>query len=181
MEDNRIIELYFARDEQAIRHTAEKYGAYCMAVSMNVLNSEPDAEECVSDTYIKTWNTIPPTRPESLKLFLGKIVRNLSINRWRSWHSEKRNRDLEVSMTELEDCLPDPGDGDRGELVSLINEFLENQTKTDRVIFVQRYWYSLSAARIGQEMGISENAVWVRLHRTRERLRQFLEERGYRI
>lgn len=181
MEDNRIIELYFARDEQAIRHTADKYGAYCMAVSMNVLHSEPDAEECVSDTYIKTWNSIPPTKPESLKLFLGKIVRNLSINRWRSWHSDKRNRDLEVSMTELESCIPDPDDGNRGELVSLINEFLEKQPKTDRVMFVQRYWYSLSAAQIGEEMGVSENAVWVRLHRTRERLKKFLEERGYRI
>lgn len=181
MEDNQIIELYFARDEQAIRHTADKYGAYCMAVSMNVLHSEPDAEECVNDTYLKTWNSIPPTRPSCLKLFLGKIVRNLSINRWNSWHSDKRDRDLEVSMTELEECIPDPDNGDRGELIRLINEFLAKQSKTDRVIFVQRYWYSLSTAQIAKETELSENAVWIRLHRTRDRLKTFLEERGYRI
>ena len=181
MEDNQIIELYFARDEQAIRHTADKYGAYCMAVSMNVLHSEPDAEECVNDTYLKTWNSIPPTRPGCLKLFLGKIVRNLSINRWNSWHSDKRDRDLEVSMSELEECIPDPDNGDRGELIRLINEFLAKQSKTDRVIFVQRYWYSLSTAQIAKEVGLSENAVWIRLHRTRDRLKAFLEERGYQI
>lgn len=181
MEDMQIIHLYFARDEQAIRHTADKYGAYCTAISMNILHSEPDAEECVSDTYLKTWNSIPPTKPDSLKLFLAKIVRNLSLNRWRSWHSDKRNRDLEVSMTELETCIPAPDDGNKGELIALLNEFLEGQSETDRKIFVQRYWYSLTAAQVGEELGLSENAVWVRLHRTRERLRAFLEERGYRI
>lgn len=181
MEDVQIIDLYFARDEQAIRHTAEKYGPYCMAVSMNILHSEPDAEECVNDTYLKTWHTVPPTRPDSLRLFLAKIVRNLSLNRWRAWHTEKRERDLEISMTELKDCIPAPDDGDRGELVRLLNEFLEGQSKNDRIMFVQRYWYSLSAAQIGEELGMSENTVWVRLHRTRERLRAYLEERGYRI
>ena len=181
MEDHRIIELYFARDEQAIRHTADKYGAYCTAVSMNILHSEPDAEECVNDTYLKTWNSIPPTRPGSLKLFLAKITRNISLNRFRQLHADKRDKDLEVSMSELETCIPAPEDGGGGELVELLNEFLEKQSKTDRVLFVQRYWYSLSAAEIGEEHGMSENAVWVRLHRTREKLRAFLEERGYRI
>ncbi len=183
MEDNRIIDLFFARDEQAIRHTADKYGAYCKAVSMNILHSEPDAEECVSDTYLKTWNSIPPTRPGSLKLFLARITRNLSLNRWRSWHSDKRNRDLEVSLTELESCFPSPDDlpDGGGQLAELLNEFLEAQPKTDRVIFVQRYWYSLSAARIAEEQGMSENAVWVRLHRIREKLRGYLNERGYNL
>ena len=110
MEDKRIIELYFARDEQAIRHTADKYGAYCTAVSMSILHSEPDAEECVNDTYLKTWNSIPPTRPSSLKLFLARITRNLSINRHRALHSDKRNKDLEVSLSELESCFPSPDD-----------------------------------------------------------------------
>ena len=183
MEDNRIIELYFARDEEAIRHTADKYGAYCTAVSMNILHSEPDAEECVNDTYLKTWNSIPPTRPNSLKLFLARIVRNLSINRHRALHSDKRDKDLEVSLTELESCFPSPDnlpEGDSG-LVDLLNEFLEKQSKVDRIIFVQRYWYSLTAAQIAAEQGLSENAVWVRLHRTREKLRTFLIERGYKL
>ncbi len=181
MEDIRIIELYFARDEQAIRHTADKYGAYCTAVSMNILHSEPDAEECVNDTYLKTWNSIPPTRPSSLRHFLATIVRNLSLNRWRSWHSEKRNKDMEVSLSELEACFPAPDDGDRGELTELLNEFLAALPKQDRIMFVQRYWYSLTAAQIGGELGLSENAVWVRLHRTREKLRDYLEERGYHV
>ena len=182
MEDDRIIELYFGRDEQAIRHTADKYGAYCSTVAMNILHSEPDAEECVNDTYLKTWNSIPPTRPHSLKLFLARIVRNLSINRHRALHSDKRNRDLEVSFSELESCLPVP-DGENGgsELSELLNEFLGTQTPTDRKIFVQRYWYNLSAAEISEEHDISENAVWVKLHRTRERLREFLTERGYKL
>ena len=182
MEDDRIIELYFGRDEQAIRHTADKYGAYCSTVAMNILHSEPDAEECVNDTYLKTWNSIPPTRPHSLKLFLARIVRNLSINRHRALHSDKRNRDLEVSFSELESCFPVP-DGENGgsELSELLNEFLGTQTPTDRKIFVQRYWYNLSAAEISEEHDISENAVWVKLHRTRERLREFLTERGYKL
>ena len=183
MEDLHIIELYFARDEEAIRHTADKYGPYCTAVSMSILHSEPDAEECVNDTWLKTWNSIPPTRPHSLKLFLARITRNLSINRLRALYSEKRNKDLEVSLTELEPCFPAPEDlpGGGGELVELLNEFLEKQNKMDRVVFVQRYWYSLSTAQIAEEHRMSENAVWVRLHRTRERLRAYLTERGYKL
>lgn len=182
MEDDRIIELYFDRDEQAIRHTADKYGAYCTAVSMNILHSEPDAEECVNDTYLKTWNSIPPTRPNSLKLFLARIVRNLSLNRHRDLHSAKRNRDLEVSLSELETCLPlsDGGNSD-SVLGDLLSEFLDQQSKEDRIVFVQRYWYSLSAAEIAEEQGMSENTVWVKLHRTRERLRVYLIERGYKL
>ncbi len=181
MEDIGIIDLYFSRDEQAIRHTADKYGAYCTTVSMNILHSEPDAEECVNDTWLKTWNTIPPTRPTSLRHFLATIVRNLSLNRWRSWHSEKRDKNLEESFDELESCFPAPDDGDRGELTELLNTFLGGLPKQDRVIFVQRYWYSLSASQIGEEVGLSENAVWVRLHRTREKLRVYLTERGYSV
>ena len=184
MEDQRIIELYFNRDEQAIRHTADKYGPYCTAVSMSILHSEPDAEECVNDTYLKTWNSIPPTRPVSLKLFLARIVRNISINRHRALHSEKRDKDLEVSLTELEACFPAPEDLPTGRgtpIIDALNEFLAACSKTDRVIFVQRYWYSLSAAQIAEEHKMSENAVWVRLHRTRERLRAYLIERGYKL
>ena len=183
MEDNRIIELYFSRDEEAIRHMADKYGAYCAAVAMSILHSEPDAEECVNDTYLKTWNSSPPTRPHSLKLFLARITRNISINRHRALHSDKRNRDLEVSLSELEACLPDSDNmnGGGGELGALLNEFLGKQSKVDRIVFVQRYWYSLSAAEIAAEQGMSENTVWVKLHRTRERLRNYLTERGYKL
>ena len=183
LDDTAIIALYWARDERAITETARRYGSYIHAISVQILESEPDAEECVNDTWLKTWNSIPPTRPNSLKLFLARITRNLSINRHRALHSEKRNKDLEVSLTELEPCFPAPEDlpGGGGELVELLNEFLEKQNKMDRVVFVQRYWYSLSTARIAEEHKMSENAVWVRLHRTRERLRAYLTERGYKL
>ena len=181
MQDERIIELYFARDEQAIRHTADKYGAYCTTVSMNILHSEPDAEECVNDTYLKTWNSIPPTRPVSLRFFLASIVRNLSINRLRARHADKRDPDMVVSFSELEECIPDPTEETEGELTAIINEFLGKQSKTDRVIFVRRYWYSLNDTQIAKEMGMTRNSVSLRLSRTRERLRIFLSERGYRV
>ena len=133
MEDLHIIELYFARDEEAIRHTADKYGPYCTAVSMSILHSEPDAEECVNDTWLKTWNSIPPTRPNSLKLFLARITRNLSINRHRALHSDKRNKDLEVSLSELEPCFPAPDDlnGGGGELVELLNRYFMIRTANE--------------------------------------------------
>ncbi len=181
MQDDRIIELYFARDEQAIRHTADKYGPYCMAVSMNILHSEPDAEECVNDTYLRTWNSIPPKRPASLRYFLAAIVRNLSINRLRAKHAERRDTDLEVSLDELEECVPAPDEENAGEIAELINIFLSRQPKTDRIIFVRRYWYSLTDAQIAEEMGLTRNAVSLRLSRTRGRLRAYLEERGYRV
>ncbi|MBP3666531.1 MAG: sigma-70 family RNA polymerase sigma factor [Clostridia bacterium] len=181
MHDDRIIELYFARDEQAIRHTADKYGAYCTAVSMNILHSEPDAEECVNDTYLKTWNSIPPTRPSSLRLFLAAIVRNLSLNRLRDRRAGKRNPVIEVSLEELSECIPAPNDQNEGELASLINEFLGTCSKTDRIIFVQRYFYSLSDEAIAEGLGLTRNAVSLRLSRTRKRLRVYLEERGYAI
>lgn len=184
MDDLKIIELYFSRDEEAIRHTADKYGAYCMAVSMNILRSQPDAEECVNDTYLRTWNSIPPARPTSLKLFLARITRNISLNRHRALHADKRNRDLEVSLSELEACFPAPDDlpeGSATPIIDAMNDFLAAQAKTDRVIFVRRYWYSLPASQIAEEMGMTENAVWVRLHRTREKLREHLTERGYTL
>jgi RNA polymerase sigma-70 factor (ECF subfamily) len=102
LEDTAIIRLYNARDERAISETDRKYGSYCTAVSMNILDSYPDAEECVNDTYLHTWNSIPPQNPPSLRNFLGKIVRNLSISRWRTLHSQKRDRDLTVALDELE-------------------------------------------------------------------------------
>ena len=183
MNDQDIIDLYFARNEQAIAETQKSYGKVCMQVSMNILDSRPDAEECVSDTYLHTWNSIPPTKPDSLCAFVCRITRNLSINRHRALHSEKRDKDLEVPLTELESCFPAPEDlpNGGGGLVELLNEFLEKQNKMDRVVFVQRYWYSLTAAQIAEEHKMSENAVWVRLHRTRERLRAFLIERGYKL
>lgn len=181
MEDREIIALYLERHEDAIKRTSEKYGAYCTAISMNILNSKEDAEECVSDTYLHTWNSIPPQKPNSLKLFLATIVRRLSINRWHSCHSGKRNRDLEVSLEELWECIPAKEEGDVNRLLTLINDFLATLEKKDRIMFVQRYWYSMNSEQIGRELDMTAGAVRTRLHRTREQLRVYLEERGYSV
>ncbi len=180
MNDQDIVALYFDRNEQAITETDKKYGNLCMQVSMNVLDSKPDAEECVSDTYLKTWNSIPPTRPNSLCAFVCKIARNLSLNRLRDLRREKRNRELTVSLEELEACISMP-DESKNELSHLLTAFLDGQGETDRVLFVGRYWLHCSVSDLAKRMGLTQNAVSLRLHKTREKLRVYLEERGYRV
>ena len=180
MNDQDIIDLYFARNEQAIAETDKRYGKVCMQVSMNILDSRPDAEECVSDTYLKAWTSIPPTKPASLCAFVCRITRNLSLNRLRDLRREKRNREITLSLDELEACIPATME-DAGELSSLLNGFLEGLDETNRVIFMGRYWYSYSIDDLAERMGLTEKAVYMRLHKTRERLRAYLSERGYRI
>lgn len=180
MNDQDIVALYFDRNEQAIAETDKKYGNLCMQVSMNVLDSKPDAEECVSDTYLKTWNSIPPTRPNSLCAFVCKIARNLSLNRLRDLRREKRNRELTVSFEELEACIPMP-DESKNELSHLLTVFLDGQGEVDRVLFMGRYWFHCSVGDLAKRMGLTQNAVSLRLYKTREKLRVYLEERGYRV
>ena len=138
MNDQEIIALYFARDEQAIRETDRSYGKACMQVSMNVLSSHPAAEECVNDTYLRTWNAIPPARPHSLGAFVCRIARNLSLNRLKELTAAKRGRELTVSFEELEACIPMP-DEQSPALAEEISAFLRSQGDTDRVLFVGRY------------------------------------------
>ena len=180
MEDNRIIELYFARDEQAIAQTAQKYGKYCHQISYQILQSHPDAEECVNDTYLKTWQSIPPQRPNIFKAFLGCIARRLSLDRYRHIHAAKRNRDLEVAFEELADCIP-MRDDQADALPQLLNEFLGSLPLLDRRIMVKRYWYAMSAQQIAQDEGLTPNAVTVRLYKTRNKLRDFLTGKGYAL
>ena len=180
MEDQKIIELYFARDEQAIAETAKSYGKDCMQVSMNILHSHPDAEECVNDTYLRAWNIIPPTRPNVLRAFLCKITRNLSLNRLRDMHRMGRDAELTVSLTELEGCLALPEENGE-ELAELLSDFLKAQDKEDRLLFMGRYWHGISVADLAARMGMKPNTVTVKLKRTRERLRDYLSERGYSV
>ena len=180
MNDQEIIALYFDRNEQAIRETDVKYGKLCMQVSMNILASHPDAEECVNDTYLKVWNAIPPTRPSSLGAFVCRIVRNVSLNRLRDLHRDCRNPDLVVSFEELEDCIPvDESVADL--LPALLTDFLRGMEETDRKLFVGRYWHSLSVKELAAAWGLTPNAVAIRLHKTRERLRAYLEKGGYTV
>ena len=180
MNDQEIISLYFDRNEQAIKETETKYGKTCMQVSMNILHSRPDAEECVNDTYLKTWNSIPPTKPHSLCAFLCRIIRNLSLNRLQELTAAKRSRELTVSFEDLEACIPAAMEN-AGELASLLNSFLESLDETNRVLFMGRYWYSYAIDDLAAQMGLTDKAVYMRLHKTREKLRAYLAERGYRV
>ena len=180
MNDQDIIDLYFARNEQAIAETDKSYGKVCMQVSMNILDSRPDAEECVSDTYLKTWNAIPPTRPNSLCAFVCRIARNLSLSRLRDLRRQKRNQELTLSFDELEACIPAAVE-DAGELAALLNDFLAGLDETNRVLFMGRYWYSYAIDDLAAQMGLTDKAVYMRLHKIREKLRAYLAERGYRV
>ena len=180
MEDHQIIELYFAREELAIEETAKRYGGVCMQVSMDILQDRMDAEECVSDTWLQTWRTIPPQRPTILKAFLCRITRNLSINRLRERKAKRRDRDMTLSLEELEGVLSIPEDKSEG-LSELISEFLRSLDREDRLLFMGRYWHGQSVRELADRMGLSANAAAVRLHRIREELRDFLTDKGVTV
>lgn len=179
MTDQEIIDLYFARDEQALLETQKRYGATCMRTAMRILDSRPDAEECVNDTYLKAWNSIPPERPNVLVAFLCRIARNLAITRYRALHRLKRNRDLELSLTELSECIPAKEEDDT--LQRLIDRFLRGAGELDRRLFLGRYFHNYTVRRLAAAYGLSENAVSLRLFKTREKLRAYLEKEGYSI
>ena len=177
MEDQKIIELYFARDEQAIVQTAVRYGRLCEQVTMNILGNRSDAEECVNDTYLKLWNSIPPARPRSLSAFISRIARNIAIDRYRSLHSKRYNRDLEVALHELAEVTPP--DVSQEVLKELVQIFLGTLEDTDRRLFLGRYWYTCSVKHLAKSWGMTANAVSLRLYKTREKFKAFLTERGY--
>lgn len=181
MQDKDIVDLYWARNENAIKVTEHHYGTYCMTVSMGILNSRPDAEECVNDTWLSAWNSMPPQKPSCLRAFLGKITRNLSIDRFRFLHSSKRNVDLTVAMEELGEAIPMPDDTRDEELCGLLNSFLEGLETLDRKLFVGRYWYGTPVSVLAERYGMKPNTVSQRLGRIRTALKQFLENRGYHV
>ena len=179
--DHEIVALYFSRDEQAIRESEDKYGAYCHAVSMNILENESDAEECVNDTWLRAWNAMPPHRPAVLRTFLGKITRNISINRLNSRRAAKRGGFLEVAFEELGECVPVPEDTSAEELCVLLDSFLAQTPTLDRQLFLGRYWFAHSVRVLAGHYGLTENAVSQWLKRTRAALKSYLNERGYGV
>lgn len=186
MEDEKIIELYFARLESAISETAAKYGQFFRRISMNILHSEQDAEECVNDTYLKAWDSIPPQRPERLQAFLARIVRNLSLNRWRQLRTKRRGSgEIPLCLSELEDCIPGGStveqEADRAELSDTLNRFLKSLPEEKRTVFLRRYWYLVPIKDIAEQCGMSESKVKSMLLRTRNQLRQFLEKEDITI
>lgn len=181
MEDEKIIDLFFGRSEQAIHELDTKYGKVCHKLSYNILQNKQDAEECVNDAYLGTWNAIPPQRPNPLLTFLCKIVRNLSIMRHHANTAMKRNSTYEVALEELEGVLSSPAtveaEHDAKELVHIIESFLDTLTAENRVIFLRRYWFSDTYADIAERVGLTEKNISVRLTRTRKQLREYLLER----
>ena len=183
MEDDKIVQLYWDRDEAAITATSDKYGAYCLSISRNILGNHEDAQECVNDTYLKAWNTIPPHRPAMLSTFLGKITRNLSFDRYRASRRDKRGGgQTALVLDELEEIIADKrtdDELDRKELLESINSFLSLLPPDKRKPFVLRYWYAYSIPEIAKRFGMTENNVSVSLNRTRQKLKNYLKERGF--
>ena len=181
MDDNKIVEMYFARDENAISETKEKYGKYCHYIANNILNSSLDSEECVNDTYLATWNSIPPSKPKSLRAYIGKIVRNIALNRYYASRAKKRSVGVELALDELSEVIPDVGaDGraltDELTLKYALNAFIGSLKRETREIFVRRYWYLSSIKEISSDYGLTESNVKVTLLRTRELLRDYLRK-----
>lgn len=183
MSDSEIVALFWNRNENAISMTSKKYGTYCMRVAMNILNNHSDSEECVNDTYLKAWNSIPPHKPAKLSTFLGKITRNLSFDIYRKKHTNTRgNGEMPVVLDELAEII---SGGDipediviEKELIKEINQFLAGLSDEKRKIFVCRYWYADSVKDIAKKFKMTENNVSVTLARTRKMLRDYLVERG---
>jgi len=183
MDDERIIALFNQRSEQAVLELSRKYGHVCTRTAKNILCSPQDVEECVNDAYLAVWNTVPPQKPQPLLSYVCRIVRNLSLKKYHTNTAQKRNPAYETSLDELENCLFDSDTTenilDAKELATRLNCFLDSLEQKNRIIFVRRYWYADSIEGIARKMGITRHNVTVRLSRTRERLKKYLESEGY--
>lgn len=185
MDDSKIIDLFYARQEQAIMELSQKYGAVCSKVARNILSNSLDAEECVNDAYLGAWNTIPPQHPEPLLAYICRIVRNLSVMRYHSNTAVKRNSFYDVVLDELDECLASAANVEAEisakELSELLDRFLGTLDEENRVMFMRRYWYSDPVSDIAENFHMSSNNVSVRLSRLRGRLKKFLKKEGYEV
>ena len=181
MDDTKIIELFFQRDQQAIRELDAKYGKACHSLSFNIVNNRQDAEECVNDAYLGAWNAIPPAKPDPLLTYLCKMVRNISLNAYYKREAAKRSSRYTVAMEEIETCIAAPdtveAEIEARELARIIEGFLDMLTPEDRVIFLRRYWFADCCRDIAERVGLTEKNISVRLTRIREKLRKYLIER----
>ena len=183
MEDHAIIDLYWARDEQALTETQQKYGAYCWAIAHNILKNKEDTEECVNDTYMRAWHAMPPHRPGALGAFLGKITRNLSLDRYKHTRAEKRGGgQVAAALDELGESVPGGTQPEQelaaAELSRVLDRFLRNLPEKECCMFLRRYWYVDSIQEISLRYGMAEGSVKSNLFRIRQRLKRYLEEEG---
>lgn len=181
MEDDSIVNLYWARSENAISETSKKYGNYCYSIAYSILGNVEDADESVNDTYLDAWNNIPPHRPSILSTFLGKITRRISIDKWRGRTAEKRGGgEIVLVLDELSDCIPSNQSVEReveaAELSQLIDNFVMSLSPMERRVFICRYWYLDPIADIAQRFGFSQSKVKMMLHRQRKNLLNHLEK-----
>lgn len=183
MDDQKIIELFFARDEKALRESETAYGRYCRAIAKNILASDEDADEVFNDTLLRAWNTIPPEEPKSLKVYLGSIARNLSLDRYRKMTAEKRGGcEVSLCLEEVEEFLADTSDEyEKSELSALMNAFLHSLPERECDIFVRRYFYCDSTSAIARRFALKEANVLVILSRTRNKLKNKLKKGGYTL
>jgi RNA polymerase sigma-70 factor (ECF subfamily) len=186
MEDFEIVELYWDRNENAITQTDRKYGKYCRKIAFSIVNDKEDMEECVNDTYLQTWNSLPPQRPERLSTYLGKICRNISINLYEKLTADKRGgNETDACLDEISELIGGSSEVeeqlDLTVLTDLINKFLKRCEKQARTVFVQRYWYMMPVKEIAKENRMSDSNVKMTLSRTRDKLKLYLEEEGYSI
>ena len=182
MEDHKIIDLYWARSQQAIVESDQKYGPYCRAIALGILAMREDAEECVNDTWLRAWDSIPPQRPARLSAFLGRIARNLALDRYDYNHAAKRSGPFDQLLSELSECIPCPRDDfAQLELTQILNQFLRSLPEGRRNLFLRRYWYCESIEELGKRYRMTQSAVKSSLFRTRNKLKAYLEKEGVGI
>ena len=182
MDDGKIIDLFWQRDESAIDETRRKYGKLCYSVAFNILGDSRDSEEAVNDTYLGVWNAIPPHKPVIFSSFITRITRNISLKIWRYKYAEKRGCNVVASLEELGDCIPADSsiddEIDVKELSVHIDAFLRTLKENERVVFLRRYWFCDSIADIAKRFGASEGKIKMQLCRTRQKLREYLDKEG---
>lgn len=180
--DSQIIDLYWNRNEEAIKQTDTKYGHYCRSIATNLLGNKDDVEECVNDTYFQVWMSIPPVRPNDFKSWLGSIIRNVSLNLWNKNHAKKRHSEMGLLLSELEDCIPTSRtieqEIESAYIASVISTWLRTLPKRDRIIFIQRYWYAEPLKNIASRIGISEGKLAQKMYRLRLSLKTELNKEG---
>ena len=182
MEDQLIIKKLYERSEEAVRELSEKYGTLCKGIANRILSNEQDAEECLNDALLAVWNTVPPENPDPLSAYVCRITRNISLKKYHANTAKKRNTHYDLALDELAECLA--GDSSvedeilAKELEQGINDFLSELKKSDRIIFVKRYWFLASISEIADSVGRSRNYVTVHLHRSRKKLENYLKMKG---
>lgn len=182
MTDGGIVELLWARSEDALERAAEKYGGFCLAIARRVLGDERDAAEAVNETYLRLWQSVPPRRPGNLKAYMGAVCRNLALDMARASSAQKRGRAAELAA-ELDECVPDEARSleDSLALREALNGFLRALPERTRTIFLRRYWYACTVGEIARDLRMSEGAVATALYRARRELREYLDKEGFSV